>query len=747
MQDYDFKALNDKEFEVLCIDLIGSAFGRKIERFKPGRDAGVDGRFFQADNKETVIQCKHWANTPIEKLIKHLNTKELPKIEKLNPSRYILAISNPLSRADKNAIKSALNPHIKNDNDIFGREDLNDLLAKNKGTELRHYKLWISSTTVLLHLLNKPIIERSTFALEEALANSKTYALTTNHQRALQKLDNLGIIIITGEPGIGKTTLAEQICLNYSVNKYQIIKISDEIKEAESVYDPDEKQVFYFDDFLGRNYLEALSGHEGSHIVNFMRRVSRDKSLKRFILTSRSTILNQGKTLIDLFRNQNIDKNEYELSASLLTEIDKARILYNHMWHSGLSPEHMEQIYSNRRYREIIKHRNFNPRLIKFILDPERIEHITPKNYWNYITNTLTNPIEVWDNPFNAQLDDFSRAITLLVALNSRPITEADLSEAYSRYISLPENSNLKGRRDFITNIKHLTGSLLNRKIQAEEVDVSFDLFNPSLGDFILKRYSHDTPTLRLAFLSLRSLSSLLTLENLASNKIISITTSIEIQKTILHFSAKNDFTGYHPEYISTILLNTQTIDSQIEPNLQKAFSFIAGEPIPKSFEHTAAAINLALHKKLISSESANEFIIKSCNNSPNSYELENLLSIYKKLCNLNFPISVTRSFLEEAILSYFTENIHEELDDSLVFKYLDYSEISLAENNLSSLIDDRLSTIGVDWEIDLDLIFDAYDLESRRDIYFAPEEDQDYREFSRQEVYIDEIDDLFSRN
>lgn len=45
MSDYDFKPLNDKEFEVLCADLLGEVEGQRFERFKVGKDAGVDGRF------------------------------------------------------------------------------------------------------------------------------------------------------------------------------------------------------------------------------------------------------------------------------------------------------------------------------------------------------------------------------------------------------------------------------------------------------------------------------------------------------------------------------------------------------------------------------------------------------------------------------------------------------------------------------------------------------------------------------
>lgn len=46
MSSYDFSSLNDKEFESLCSDLLTCHLGERVERFKPGRDGGVDGRFF-----------------------------------------------------------------------------------------------------------------------------------------------------------------------------------------------------------------------------------------------------------------------------------------------------------------------------------------------------------------------------------------------------------------------------------------------------------------------------------------------------------------------------------------------------------------------------------------------------------------------------------------------------------------------------------------------------------------------------
>ncbi|BCP68254.1 nSTAND3 domain-containing NTPase [Enterobacter asburiae] len=97
-----------------------------------------------------------------------------------------------------------------------------------------------------------------------------------------------------------KTTLAEQLCLNYILEGYQLVYIESDIEEGDKIIEPDTKQLFLYDDFLGRNYLEALRNKEDSKIVRFINRI-RFKPEKKLILTSRTTILNQGKASSELF--------------------------------------------------------------------------------------------------------------------------------------------------------------------------------------------------------------------------------------------------------------------------------------------------------------------------------------------------------------------------------------------------------------------------------------------------------------
>lgn len=162
MSDYSFHTLNDREFEVCAIELIAEHLGKRIERFKPGKDQGVDGRFFSAPNEETIIQCKHWPRTPFKTLLNALQREELPKVKKLLPSRYILALSNELSRQAKKQIAAIFHPFL-HESDIYGREDINDILRKNPTIEQRHYKLWLSSTPVLQAIINAGVRGRSEF--------------------------------------------------------------------------------------------------------------------------------------------------------------------------------------------------------------------------------------------------------------------------------------------------------------------------------------------------------------------------------------------------------------------------------------------------------------------------------------------------------------------------------------------------------------------------------------------------------
>ncbi|MDD5330509.1 MAG: restriction endonuclease [Sulfuricella sp.] len=747
MSDYDFRPLNDKEFEIFCIDLIGDNEGKRFDRFKPGKDGGVDGRFFASNGTEVVLQCKHWLNTPTKQLINRLIKEERPKLDKLKPGRYILAVSNPLSRADKKALHRAFAPYLLTEDDIFGQENLNDLLKQRPIIERRHYKLWLHTTSVLAHILNNAIFGRSEFSLSEIVESSSRYVITDNHAAALNILQTLGILIITGEPGVGKTTLANHLCLHYVTEGYQYLKIDDDIREAESVFDSNTKQIIYFDDFLGSNYLDALRGHEGS-ITLFMRRVAANRN-KRLVLTSRSTILNQGKQLIASLEHQNIQRNEYELRIQSLADFDKAKILYNYIWHSGLSPEYIGELYIDKHYRTIISHRNFNPRLISYITDPSRLTTCPHNKYWDYIAASLSNPAQVWENPFTAQQDDFGRAIILLVVLNGHPIPENILADTYHRYLGLPENTVLHGRHDYLSNIKLLTGSFLNRLL-SPHLPAMINLFNPSIADYVLTRYSGDVNAVKLGMLALKTWHSVLTLRNLKRDGRLSPAAALSICETILANLAHQNFAHTTALYVTSLCMTYIMCGGSINNTaMQAAVLFILASDSEVASDESFDVIRWAVRERIISPGQAIDFLEASFEDAASEEEIGSMVSLL-----LTIPEStIGHPTLAKKAKNHIVESLAENLEsfiatDSAFSRVDDYGDYDKANDELMKLVEEKFDEFGIPYDsADVFRALEDYDVADGLDSYFKNSFDGDDRTWSAPAVQeIDEIDDLFER-
>ncbi len=492
---YDFSKLNDKDFEALGASVIEKLLGKRVEIFKAGRDAGVDGRFWIGSEgaSEGIIQCKHFMNTPYKTMIKKLMTEEAPKVNKLKPGRYIFITSQKLSRANKAEIKEIFQPHIIREDDILGREDLDIFLSKRENQDVveQNYKLWITSAPVLDLIFNNAIKGRSKSTIRDIEENAHKYALTQNHSRGLRILEKNNVVIITGEPGIGKTTLADNLALYYTAKGYEFCDIEENISEAESLFRENEEKniLFYCDDFLGSNLYDAINNKKDSHIANFIARVSRDNT-KKFILTSRTNILNKAFSVSHKFQNSKIRDNEFLLTVENLTALDKAHILYNHIYYSALDKVYIDQIYENKRYREIIRHRNFNPRIIEFITDSNRLSDVAPEDYWNFVWGKLEKPEEIWADYFQNQTDDSIRALIFLTVYNKGKISEEDLRRSYSTFMAT-HRINLGDHTDksFEAVRKLAVRSLLNRN-QVGENKFEYTLFNPSIADYILSSYS-----------------------------------------------------------------------------------------------------------------------------------------------------------------------------------------------------------------------------------------------------------------
>ena len=762
MTAYDLNRLNDKEFEALAVHIVQELVGKRVERFKPGKDAGVDGRFFVVGVSEGIVQAKHWERSGLAPLLAYLAKTEAPKVAKLKPARYFLITSVPLSRANKQAIKDIFAPFLQSEADILGHEDIQDFLRGHPAIVQQQYKLWLASADVLRLIFNAPIIGRSSFKLDEVTAFAPKYVQTRCHQEASSRLNSAGSIIIIGEPGIGKSTLAEQLVLQYAVDGFELCFIENDVPEAEAAWANDRKQVFYFDDFLGRNYLEVIDRNRDSQVLAFMRRVGKDKS-KRFILTSRTTIMQQGKRLSELFRAGNINQREYEVKITDLSPLEKAWILYNHIWFGNLDAAFVEQLYIDKRYKAVVAHRNFNPRLIAFVTDSHKIAGVAHEKYWDYVLATLENPQDIWRGVFENQLDEMGRLIVALVVFHGGQIPERELRACSerARLDQVPVPAAAEWNLAFERSYQMSVGAVIDRTIDRHGGEVRVGLFNPSVGDFILRQFAGDAVSLESFFSFLRDYRSLAHFQAVRKSGIVDENVFVTvIRKLTVRFWREPLQTPEFASDLASFIANNESLRStlRLELTALSAQFFAVAEASTRPENLSDYAVYTVV-ENLIPADDERwlnfvRMVIGQTTDDSELIELSHLVDA------LDEPILASAAIdLTDHVISCWKEKISEEVGEhGVAADYTDEEDDSdasydKAKEELTKFVRDALSEYAITFDrADIDAVVDEFDLRehlrsNRRIHHHSEEGGRGYSGAGISGSEQEQIDDLFQRD
>src|SRR6266849_5165616 len=125
---YEFGNLSPADFEDLARDLIGRELGVRFEAFAAGPDGGMDGRHAKGGAK-IILQAKHYAGSTYAGLKSEIK-RERSSIDRLAPTRYVLATSRELTPPRKKELAALIGPSLQNEDDILGPGDLNGLIRK-----------------------------------------------------------------------------------------------------------------------------------------------------------------------------------------------------------------------------------------------------------------------------------------------------------------------------------------------------------------------------------------------------------------------------------------------------------------------------------------------------------------------------------------------------------------------------------------------------------------------------------------
>lgn len=624
---FHFNNLNHYEFEELCCDIATKKLGIPVRMFAQGTDGGVDIRDSSSNNK-IVIQVKHY-KTPSN--LYYALERELKKVKVLKPEKYYVMTSLPLSSDMRKKIHNLFVEYMEDEDNIIDGTDINKVLQNDLDIVKKNFKLWLYSENILEIITNKDIYIDSEQIQSELAKLSKLYVKTKHYDVGLKMLQDSHILVITGEPASGKTILSKMLLLSFISQGFKVRHSSsnniDSIKKTLSL-EPLSREVILLDDVLGQTALD-INTSNAANLMYFIRLVS-SSSNKYLIMNSRITIFNQMK-----HENQKFEMlmDDHLLSINFMnikefSVIEKAKILYNHLLENLVPRNYIDEIVKDKKYHRIIKHKNYNPRIIQMMTRPSKITQFSPTVYYDKFLNSLDNDELIWkDEFFSFTKQDKLFVLALYsesVVNGHRIVNKNKLSEIFYSFLDVMAVTFLEN--DFDSCTEKLNTSIIKLLLINDEINFAFA--NPSFVDYFNRKFIAHQGYQTLVLSRLTRIQGLSYLSKNDKNK--NFLTNLIMKGELKNFLISETYEEY--VLILNVVVKMEIFNIEIKDLLHSAINTFITVPIKKrndTIDSMGVEISKIYSKKCIEFYSLEQIEIDS----------ELLKKILERTNTRNFPL------------------------------------------------------------------------------------------------------------
>ena len=243
--------------------------------------------------------------------------------------------------------------------------------------------------------------------------------------------------------------------------------------------------IFWVKTFLASN----LDTNEEKQIIRFINKLRGSKN-KLLIFTTREYILNQARLKFEELENATLVKCILDLSK--YTTLVKARILYNHLFFKGIPYPYIKELIDRELLPELVKHRNFSPRIIEYICNETIWKDYTEKEFPDALLAMFKSPFRVWEHAFTQQITAQAQMVMYALLISGPEIELSGLFKQYKTLNSNAEkNTNLQQNAVFKAVLKELEGTFIKLTHQRNG-DTTVMFHNPSIQDFLINYCNQD---------------------------------------------------------------------------------------------------------------------------------------------------------------------------------------------------------------------------------------------------------------
>lgn len=467
-----------------------------LERFGPGRDGGID-LADDADKRNIIVQVKHYIKTDVQGLIRSLK-KEVSKVEEISPNQYYVCCSKSLTPDNKKYIYKLFSKFMDSTKNIITELELNEFLEASENTDIlrKHFKLWLDSTNILLDIFSNDIFVDSEVLLSDVEEEAKYFVRTQAFDEGVSHLEKRNVLLILGNPGVGKTITSKMLVLYYASLGYRVRYTTDgsdlkSLKKSLS-QSPEAKEIILLDDCFGQAYFNIKETQE-SELLALIKYVNISPN-KLMIMNSRISIYREARDRTPVLI-KSFDQKEYSayiLEIECISTEEKAKIFYNHLYFSDVPEEYFENVKSSRNYSKIVNHNNYNPRIIEYICSPHQFEHVLPNQYSDFALKCLDNPEQVWKNEYERRLAKEDRLfLTTLYSLSDTIVPFNMVKQCFEHRVSQEPDLDSSINR-FEQALNRLMDSMV--KIVDKQGVKMLCVANPSVNDFLREYLSENIP-------------------------------------------------------------------------------------------------------------------------------------------------------------------------------------------------------------------------------------------------------------